>query len=343
MSTALNGSVRPLTSEDAPALQALLEHGGGYTERVEGRAVQPGDAEAILGSRPPSAPEVPPSQHDRPEPHRVDSDGAESDGAEPTGPHVHLLGAFDGKALVGLVQMVTRWPRSETAHIGLLLVDERARGTGIGRLVHEQARARAAQDPQLTTLRLAIVDTNAGAAIPFWHRLGYAPTGEQHPYAAEALSSTARIWERPLRTAASPQPGLHHLELWTADLANSEPGWAWLLGTLGWAGERIEGWESGRIWRHGDGSYLVLEQSPAIVPAPGGEDAARGRMRPGMNHVALTVRDAAALDALRSEAPEHGWRGLFAEQYPYAGGEDHIAWYGENVDGIEVEVVARTA
>lgn len=58
--------------------------------------------------------------------------------------------------------------------------------------------------------------------------------------------------------------GLHHLELWTADLAVSEPAWHWLMTTLGWRAERVEGWELGRIWRHGDGSYIVLEQSEDV-------------------------------------------------------------------------------
>ena len=34
--------------------------------------------------------------------------------------------------------------------------------------------------------------------------------------------------------------------------------------TLGWRAGRVEGWELGRIWRHADGSYLVLEQSEDV-------------------------------------------------------------------------------
>lgn len=74
--------------------------------------------------------------------------------------------------------------------------------------------------------------------------------------------------------SSSVSPGLHHLELWTADLATTEPAWHWLL------------------------------------------------------------------DSLRDKAAEHGWRELFAERYPHAGGEDHVAWYAEDPEGIEVEIVA---
>lgn len=132
---------------------------------------------------------------------------------------------------------------------------------------------------------------------------------------------------------SSSRSGLHHLELWTADLAAAEPAWDWLLRTLGWAAERVEGWELGRIWRHGDGSYLVLEQSDDVL------GTRSERRAPGMNHLALWVADRSLLEEIRAAAPAHGWRELFAERFPHAGGEDHIAWYGEDPEGIEVELV----
>ena len=134
---------------------------------------------------------------------------------------------------------------------------------------------------------------------------------------------------------ASPHSsGLHHLELWTADLAVAEPAWDWLLISLGWVRERVEGWELGRIWRHPDGSYVVLEQSADVL------GTRAERRSPGMNHLALRVADRAVLDGIRSGAPRHGWQELFASRYPHAGGQDHVAWYGEDPHGIEVELVA---
>lgn len=331
-SPATSGSprVRPLTSQDAAALQALLDHGGGYTRRVEGRDPRPGDAEAILASRPP---------------------GTCHGAGEADGPRAVVLGAesADG-TLHGVLQMAIGWPTPEVAHIGLLLVDERSRAQGIGSLLHEHARQLAGEDPHVTTLRLAIVATNASAAVPFWYRLGYASTGEQRRHTGDRIRSTAHIWDRPLGEAPHRTAGLDHLELWTADLAAVEPGWAWLLGSLGWWDEAIEGWETGRIWRHGDGSYIVLEQSPDVRhpdvhSEPAEARAAHGavphRMGPGMNHLALTIRDRAALDRVRAAATENGWHELFAERYPHAGGPDSIAWYAENPEGIEVEVVAH--
>lgn len=123
------------------------------------------------------------------------------------------------------------------------------------------------------------------------------------------------------------------MELWTADLAEAAPAWHWLLSSLGWVAERVEGWEAGRIWRHGDDAYLVLEQSPDVI----GDHAER--RAPGMNHLALISPDRAVLDEIRANAAQYGWRELFSESYPHAGGTDHTAWYGETVEGIEVELV----
>ncbi|MFC0675851.1 VOC family protein [Brachybacterium hainanense] len=133
---------------------------------------------------------------------------------------------------------------------------------------------------------------------------------------------------------ASTGTGIHHLELWTHDLAVSEPSFGWLLGELGWSAERVDGWPLGRIWRHGSGLYLVLEQS-----ADGHGDR-HDRLAPGMNHVALTCTDREALDRLRQDGAAHGWSELFPAAYPHAGGPEHIAWYAENAEGFEVEVVA---
>ena len=86
-------------------------------------------------------------------------------------------------------------------------------------------------------------------------------------------------------------------------------------------------------WRR-DGTYVVLEQSPALT------SDRHDRRAPGLNHLALRAGSAADLDALVAEAPAHGWRLLFADRHPFAGGADHRAAYLEDADGYEVELVA---
>ena len=124
---------------------------------------------------------------------------------------------------------------------------------------------------------------------------------------------------------------LHHIELWVPDLSRAERTWGWLLYALGY--EIYQQWPEGASWRCGD-LYIVLEQSPA-------RSAFRhDRYRPGLNHLAFHVSDRGTVDRMVGEALLHGWRLLFADRHPYAGGEQHYAAYLEDRDGYEVELVA---
>jgi len=123
----------------------------------------------------------------------------------------------------------------------------------------------------------------------------------------------------------------HHIELWVRDLAEAERSWGWLLGELGW--REFQRWPAGVSWRLG-GTYLVVEASPALSAT------AHERTRPGLNHLALHVGTRAEVDDLAARAAEHGWRTLFGDRYPHAGGPAHYAAYLENEAGFEVELVA---
>lgn len=125
---------------------------------------------------------------------------------------------------------------------------------------------------------------------------------------------------------------LHHVGLWTTDLAEVEEGWRWLLTGLGWSDG--DTWAEGRTWMHPDGTYLVLEQSPDV------KDALHDRLRAGLNHLAVNCPSVDILDLLRGQADAHGWRELFADRYPHAGGSSHTALFLENIQGFEVELVA---
>ncbi|WP_151526858.1 VOC family protein [Serinicoccus kebangsaanensis] len=125
---------------------------------------------------------------------------------------------------------------------------------------------------------------------------------------------------------------VHHIELWTHDLAQVEPSFDWLLPRLGWAADHDPAWPQGRVWLHPSGAYVTLEQSPAVT-------APHDRMRAGLNHLALRIDHRSDLDGIRAQAGEHGWSELFAEAYPHAGGPGHTALFLENVQGFEVEIV----
>ncbi len=137
----------------------------------------------------------------------------------------------------------------------------------------------------------------------------------------------------PLRvTVCAMRAALHHIELWTADIGEAEEGWRWLLTALGWSDG--DTWAEGRTWTHPDGTYIVLEQSPDVKDAP------HDRLRAGLNHLGINSPSVDVLGVLRAQASTHGWRELFADRYPHAGGPSHTALFLENGQGFEVEIVA---
>lgn len=125
---------------------------------------------------------------------------------------------------------------------------------------------------------------------------------------------------------------LHHLDLWVSDPGIATAEWAWLLGELGWEVADDAGADTAS-WAHPDGTYFFLERSADLVDEP------HDRLRPGVNHLALTVEDRPTLDRMRAESSAHGWHELFADRYPHAGGDRHTALFLESSEGFEVEVV----
>ncbi|MFE2430236.1 VOC family protein [Streptomyces sp. NPDC059373] len=125
---------------------------------------------------------------------------------------------------------------------------------------------------------------------------------------------------------------LHHVEIWVPDLRRAVEQWGWLLERLGYA--PFQDWADGRSWRLG-ATYLVFEESPALTAS--GHD----RCRPGLNHLAFHAGGREAVAGLARDAVGHGWRLMFPDRSPYAGGRGHYAVYLENGDGFEVELVAQ--
>jgi catechol 2,3-dioxygenase-like lactoylglutathione lyase family enzyme len=121
----------------------------------------------------------------------------------------------------------------------------------------------------------------------------------------------------------APDGMLHHVELWVPDLERAVISWGWLLTALGY--QLFQDWPGGRSWRAGH-TYVVIEQSPALTADR------HDRCRPGLNHLAFHVAGTVRL--------RHGWRLMFADRHPHAGGDQHYAAYLEDADGFEVELVA---
>lgn len=127
-------------------------------------------------------------------------------------------------------------------------------------------------------------------------------------------------------------PGFHHVELWVAEIEEAREEWGWLLRRIGFepAGE----WPEGRSWQ-ADGAYLTLTTSPNLTAAE------HDRRRAGLNHLAFRGGTAEQVDAIMAEAEAHGWRPLYHERYPHAGGPQHYAGWLENSAGFKAEIVAE--
>ncbi|MBT2483817.1 MULTISPECIES: VOC family protein [unclassified Microbacterium] len=124
------------------------------------------------------------------------------------------------------------------------------------------------------------------------------------------------------------------MEIWVDDLSTARAEWGWLLRALDFT--RETDWPEGESWAAG-GAYLTFTTSPNMTPTT------HDRRAPGVNHLAFTAPSRDRVDAIMSGAEEHGWRPLYQDRYPHAGGPDHYAGWLENSTGFKAEVVAEDA
>ncbi|MFJ2368865.1 VOC family protein [Microbacterium sp. NPDC087665] len=141
--------------------------------------------------------------------------------------------------------------------------------------------------------------------------------------------------------------GFHHIEVWVSDLASARAEWGWLLTRLGF--EAQQEWPEGQSWGSGTDADTDTAPSPSpspssayltITTSPNLRDAAHDRRRPGVNHLAFRGGTREAVDAIMADAEAHGWRPLYHDRYPHAGGPDHYAGWLQNSAGFKAEVVA---
>ena len=128
--------------------------------------------------------------------------------------------------------------------------------------------------------------------------------------------------------------GLHHVEVWIADLAQARSEWGWLLNELGFS--KSGEWAEGESWSAG-GAYLTLTTSPNL------SGTVHDRRAPGVNHLAFVAGQPARVDEIMGAAPANGWKPLYQERYPHAGGPEHYGGWLENSAGFKAELVAVQA
>ncbi|MEV8377011.1 GNAT family N-acetyltransferase [Kribbella sp. NPDC056861] len=163
--------LREVVSGDVDALQELIESDPGYAERVTGYPPGAADAQSLLMMRP---------------------EGLAEEGKR-------VLGVWEEGQLVAVVDLLRGYPVGHTAFIGLLEVHGEHRGRGVGAAAYGLAEEYVVREwPEVRTLRLAVVDTNAQQAQGFWEKLGFESTGESKAYEYDKLVSTSRLYEKQL-------------------------------------------------------------------------------------------------------------------------------------------------
>jgi len=60
-----------------------------------------------------------------------------------------------------------------------------------------------------------------------------------------------------------------------------------------------------------------------------------------IHRLALWAGTRDQVDAVVTEAAQHGWTLMFADRHPHAAGPDSYAAYLEDTSGFEVELVAQ--
>jgi ribosomal protein S18 acetylase RimI-like enzyme len=163
--------------EELRALQRVMESDEGYFLRVTGHPPGPADAQGTLMYLPA---------------------GSAPDDKAP-------FGVWRDDELVGLLDLLLRYPDDETVYLGLLLIDRAHQGQGIGTAaVRALERELLPRWPWARRLRLSVVRSN-DQTLDFWRRLGFTETGEVRPWRYDKLESESILMDKVLSGRPGPR------------------------------------------------------------------------------------------------------------------------------------------
>lgn len=153
--------IRPLRPTDRIAVEELFADDGGYAQRVHGRAATSADVHNLFNARP----------------------------AECTVEQKHTMGLFAEHDLVGVADLLIDFPEVGTNYLGLLQIRADHQGQGLAAQFHRELTA---MFDSGRVWRLSVVDSNR-EVIGFWHRMGYALTGETRQWTSTSGASRAAL------------------------------------------------------------------------------------------------------------------------------------------------------
>jgi RimJ/RimL family protein N-acetyltransferase len=131
------------------ALQHVLESSPAYFHTVTGLPPGPAEAQSTFTALPP---------------------GKDYDDKR-------VWGLYAGDDMIGCADVIRGYPVRDKAVIGLLLLAEHWQRRGFGRAFALLVERMIAAWPEITTLRIGVIEQNVGA-VAFWRKLGYVENGE---------------------------------------------------------------------------------------------------------------------------------------------------------------------
>jgi len=150
--------------EEMSALQRVFEGTPTYFERVTGAPAAPADAQSTYTALPEGK-----DYKDK-----------------------FVFGIFIGETMVGCIDLIRAFPDDQTAHIGLLLIDEAHQRRGVGAAALRQLESFVRAWGTCSSLRAGVVGTN-GEVLPFWLSEGFRRTGEIKQYRYNHVESCLEI------------------------------------------------------------------------------------------------------------------------------------------------------
>jgi len=109
-----------------------------------------------------------------------------------------VFGIYLGAQMIGCADVIRGYPNHSTAYLGLLLIAEPFQVRGVGRASFVELESVVARWSGCDRIRLSVIRTN-DRVIPFWQKLGFAPTGETRPYRYGSVVSESILLEKLLR------------------------------------------------------------------------------------------------------------------------------------------------
>lgn len=125
---------------------------------------------------------------------------------------------------------------------------------------------------------------------------------------------------------------LHHVEINVSDLTKAREFYESFLPDLGY--KLYQEWPEGFSYRMGKAYVVFVQTEEAFLPE------GYHRKATGLNHLAFHADSRGHVDALTEKARKMGFRILYEDRHPFAGGPDYYAVFIEAPDRMKFEIVS---